>query len=162
MRRRAFLLGLTALGATAAAAGEAPRAPEAMVRAIYDLYDPARRQPDFVPMDHVDTAMMTDDLAQAYAKVRKAPEGEGAQLDWDLFVNGQDYYDVRNLTTTSVRTHQGVTVTAKFDNCGSHMIVLYDFVEGGGRWRLSDVRYPPSTDNPPGYFSLLAFAREAE
>ncbi len=162
MRRRVFLLGLTAFSATAAFAGEASAAPEAMIRALYELYDPARRNDGFVPMDHVDTAIMTIDLAQAYAKVRKAPPGEGAQLDWDLFVNGQDHYDVKNLIVTSVRTRQGVTVTAKFDNCGSHMVVLYDFVQTDAGWRLGDVRYPPSTDTPPGHFSLLAFAREPQ
>src|SRR5438067_832365 len=94
MLRRAVVCVLPlALIATAAMAGS-ERTPEDMLRGLYAQYGAGAHGRG---AHHVDAkALMTPPLARAYAKVTKAAAGDAPPLDWDLFVNAQDY-DVQHL-----------------------------------------------------------------
>jgi hypothetical protein len=154
LRRAACVLPLVVF-ATAAMAG-AERKPEDMLKGLYAQYDahghPAAR--------HVDArALMTPQLARAYAKVTRAEAGDAPALDWDVFVNAQDA-DVQHLNLTTAPAGRNETVTADFDNLGQPMTVIYIFAHTPAGWRIDDIRYPPDHTFPKG-FSLQAFARRA-
>ena len=139
----------------AGAAGE--RSPEEMLRGLYAQYDVHThgRQPH-----HIDAkALMTPQLARAYAKVTHAAAGDVPALGWDVFVNAQDY-DVQHLNLTVVPDGKVEILTAVFDNLGQPVTVIYAFAHTPAGWRIDDIRYPPNRTFPKG-FSLEAFARRA-
>jgi hypothetical protein len=157
MFRRAALcaLSLAVLATTALAAAEA--SPQDMLRGLYAQYDVHShgRQPL-----HLDPkALMTPQLAHAYTKVRHAEAGDAPPLDWDVFVNAQDY-DVQHLSLTVAQGGKSEMVTAAFDNLGQPVTVIYAFAHTPAGWRIDDIRYPPDRIYPKG-FSLQAFARRA-
>lgn len=148
-------LAALALVSTAQAKGEP--SPEDMLRGLYAQYDvhAHARQPH-----HIDAkALMTPQLAHAYARVTHAEAGDVAPLGWDVFVNGQDY-DVQHLNLTTTPAGKTETVTAAFDNLGQPETVIYTFAHTPAGWRIDDIRYPPDRIYPKG-FSLEAFARRA-
>lgn len=139
-----------------AVAGTDP-SPQDMLRGLYAQYDVHAHghQPH-----HIDAkALMTPQLARAYARVTHAEAGDIAPLDWDVFVNAQDY-DVQHLNLTVTPAGKTEMVTADFDNLGQPATVIYVFAHTPAGWRIDDVRYPPDRIYPKG-FSLEAFARRA-
>jgi len=152
LRRAACVLPLVVF-ASAALAGE--RSPEDMLRGLYAQYDTHAHG-----RGHVDAkALMTPQLARAYAKVTRASAGEAPPLDWDIFVNAQDF-DVQHLNLSVAPAGKGEMVTAAFDNLGQPVTVIYAFTHTPAGWRIDDVRYPPDRTFPKG-FSLQAFAKRA-
>ncbi len=152
---RALPLAVFAIAAVTAEAGE--RTPEDMLRGLYAQYDGHAHGHDAHRVDV--KAMMTPQLAHAYARVTRAVAGDAPPLDWDIFVNGQDY-DVQHLNLSTAQAGKGETVTAAFDNLGQPVTVIYAFAHTPGGWRIDDIRYPPDRTFPKG-FSLQAFARHA-
>ena len=157
MLRAACVLPLVVL-ATAAMAGE--HTPEDMLKGLYAQY--AQYDQHAHPAAHrVDArALMTPQLARAYAKVTRAAAGDTPPLDWDVFVNAQDF-DVQHLNLTAAPAGRDETVTADFDNLGHPVTVIYAFARTTAGWRIDDIRYPPDRSFPKG-FSLQAFARRAD
>ena len=134
-----------------------PDEPKAMIEQLYQGY--VQTKPDDLsdPMAHFDLdQMMAQDLSKAMKKASVSKEGELPILDWDIFVNGQDFEIKRFKATVVARSDQRLTVIATFDNFTTPMRVLYDFRKSQGRWRLYDMRYPKSKNDPKG-FSLRAF-----
>ena len=153
LRRAACALPLLVF-ATAALAG-AERTPEDMLRGVYAQYDRAH------PTAHrIDVrTLMTPQLARAYAKATRAAAGDAPPLDWDVFINAQDF-DVQHLSLTVTPAGKTEMVTAAFDNLGQPVTVIYAFAHSPAGWRIDDIRYPPDRIYPKG-FSLQAFARRA-
>ena len=161
MLRRVLCVLPLAVFATAAMAG-AERAPEDMLRGLYAQYD-AHARP---PAHHVDArALMTPQLARAYAKVTRPQAGEPPALGWDVFVNASVQAganaDVQHLSLTVTPAGRDETVMAAFDNVGQPVTVIYAFAHTPSGWRIDDIRYPPGRAFPKG-FSLQAYARKAE
>ena len=155
MLRAACVLPLVVL-ATAAVAGE--RTPQDMLKGLYAQYD---QHAAHTAAHHVDArALMTPQLARAYAKVTRAAAGDAPALDWDVFVNAQDF-DVQHLNLTAAPAGKAETVTADFDNLGRPVTVIYAFAHTPAGWRIDDIRYPPDRTFPKG-FSLQAFARRVD
>jgi len=159
LRRAACVLPLAVLATAALAGGE--RAPEDMLRGLYAQYD-AHAHPS---TRHVDArALMTPQLARAYARVTRPQAGEPPALGWDVFVNapgqGGPSFDVQHLNLTVTPVGRDETVMAAFDNSGQFVTVIYAFAHTSSGWRIADIRYPPDHMFPKG-FSLQAYARRA-
>jgi len=153
-RVAACALPLIVFAAAAMAGGE--RVPEDMLRGLYAQYD-VHAHPQ---ARHLDArTLMTPQLAHAYAKVTRAAAGEAPALDWDVFVNAQDF-DVQHLNLSVLPAGKDEMVTAAFDNLGQPVTVIYAFAHTPAGWRIDDIRYPPDRMFPKG-FSLQAFARRA-
>jgi len=152
---RAFVCALPlAVAATAAIAG-AESSPQDILRGLYAGYDHAHAHPR-----HVDVhALMTPQLARAYAKVTRTVPGDEPVMAWDVFVDGQDH-DIQHLNLTAEADGKSETVTAAFDNLGQPVTVIYAFARTPAGWRIDDIRYPPDRVFPKG-FSLQAFAHHA-
>ena len=152
-------LAVLAFVSSAQAKGE--QSPEDILRGLYAQYDAhAHAHTQGRPSHHMDArALMTPQLARAYAKVTRAAAGDAPPLDWDVFVNAQDY-DVQHLNLTVTPGGKTELVTAAFDNLGQPETVIYAFVRTPAGWRIDDIRYPPDRTYPKG-FSLETFARRA-
>lgn len=156
-RAAACAVPLAVLAFVSMAQARGDQSPEDMLRGLYVQYDAHAHghQPH-----HVDArALMTPQLARAYARVTHAEPGDVPPLDWDVFVNAQDY-DVQHLSLTVTPTGKTELVTAAFDNLGQPATVIYAFAHTPAGWRIDDIRYPPDRIYPKG-FSLEAFARRA-
>ncbi|MDC7682980.1 DUF3828 domain-containing protein [Asticcacaulis sp. BYS171W] len=160
MHRRALLISLLVLSATAAQTSQAlaaPKTPEAMIRAFYASYLSIKNETMDFPKPEIDLKdLFTPDLYKLYQKGEEEPDGDLPLLDWDVFANGQDVLMTEFSVSTEVTdaTHQ--IVTARFKNFDTPMTVYYDFVLTKGKWRVTDVRYPGDEDSPEG-FSLRGY-----
>ncbi|ESQ80860.1 hypothetical protein AEYBE204_00640 [Asticcacaulis sp. YBE204] len=144
-----------ALSATAAYA--APKTPEAMIRAFYASYLSIKNETMEFPKPEISLKdLFVPDLYKLYQKGEEERDGDLPLLDWDVFANGQDVLMTEFSLSTEVidATHQ--VVTARFKNFDTPMTVHYDFVLTGGKWRVTDVRYPGDEDAPEG-FSLRGY-----
>ncbi|ESQ86859.1 hypothetical protein ABAC460_21825 [Asticcacaulis sp. AC460] len=148
MLRRTFLISALALSAAPVLAATPGPAPEQIIRDLYALYKPVGMDvyPDVKPQ-----RLMTTELAVLYTAGATEPDNNIPPLDWDIFVNGQDF----GVTRLKVK-REGDVVTAKFDNLGEATTVFYDFVATPEGWRIDNVRYPDD-ENGPG-FDLRHFA----
>jgi hypothetical protein len=134
MLRRTFLISALAVSATPVWAATPGPAPEQIIRDLYALYKPVGMAPypDVKPQ-----RLMTTELAVLYMAGATEPDNNIPPLDWDIFVNGQDF----GVTKLRVK-RDGNVVTAKFDNLGEATTVFYDFVATEEGWRIDNVRYP--------------------
>ena len=154
-RAVACAVPLAALVLVSMAQAKTDQSPEDMLRGLYAQYDAHAHGH---PPRHVDPrSLMTPQLAHAYTRVTHADPGDVAPLDWDVFVNAQDY-DVQHLNLTVTPAGKTEIVTAAFDNLGQPATVIYAFAHTPAGWRIDDIRYPPDRIYPKG-FSLEAFAR---
>jgi Protein of unknown function (DUF3828) len=137
MRIVAFVLIAIALGAAVPPA-QVDGDPVALITAIYKTYT------DIAP-----GADGTPGLSGVYSKrlqalvdkdEKETPEGEVGRIDWDLFVEGQDW----QLTELKiVPVSQGASqaeVRATFKNFGEAHDILYTLVPENGQWRIDDIQ----------------------
>jgi hypothetical protein len=147
--RRSLLLGfLVCLLAGPSAAQDVPRdSPEALLRFIYGHYvgKPAGADIDFEWMSSplVD-ALFTAEVAKAVIKETDSEELGG--LDFDPFVDGQDFeiksYELKAESKTADRAR----ITARFKNMGEQKAVRYDLVRGASGWSISDISWGADRD----------------
>lgn len=157
MIRRLFLGVLLSLGLAGPAFG-ATLSPGESIHKLYKAYQAVAPDQWVDPLDSTNMAdLMTDELYALYLKGgESAIDGELPLLDFDPFVNGQDF-EITNLTVTSESIDdKRQTVTARFLNFDAPRIVIYDFVLTDKGWRFEDMRYPVGEDIPDG-FSLKAY-----
>ena len=117
-----------------AAAGDDP---VALIEAIYKTYT------DIGP-----GAPGTPGLASVYSKRLQAlidkdatetPEGMAGRIDWDVFVDGQDW-QLTDLDIEAVsRSGAAATVRATFNNFGAPRDMLFDLVRENGHWRIDEI-----------------------
>jgi hypothetical protein len=70
---------------------------------------------------------------------RRKAKGEVGCLEFNFWVNGQDW-EITNLTITSTDEGQDrKTVIAKFVSFGDPQEIHFDFRRNAGRWQLDDV-----------------------
>ncbi|EGF90921.1 twin-arginine translocation pathway signal [Asticcacaulis biprosthecium C19] len=142
MQRRTFLISVLAMPAAPAFAQTPGPSPEQILRDLYALYKPVGMAPypDVRPQ-----RLMTTELAVLYTVGSTEPDNNLPPLDWDIFVNGQDF----GVTRLKLKRDVG-TVTAKFDNLGEATTIYFDFIATPDGWRIDNVRYPDD-ENGPGF-----------
>jgi hypothetical protein len=84
--------------------------------------------------------VFTPRLSKLIQDDRKRAKGEVGCLDFDFWVNGQDW-TITKLSVTSGTAGKGQwTVIAKFLNSGDPQEIHFDFRSIEGRWLLDEVR----------------------
>lgn len=132
MRLAALATGLF-LAFSAAVAAQSYETPEALIEAIYEPYT---------------TGNFPEDAMQVYSKGMQAqfqhdleitPDGDVGALDFDPFVDGQDY----QLTDLSIGAPgiagDSATVDVTFNNMGEPRALTYDLVFEDGSWKVDDI-----------------------
>lgn len=148
MRRAVALLLmlLLALGAPAAVAedGSAPAAkaqseggPVAVVVAIYKTYtDNQHDDPGPAGIPDVYSKRLQALIDQDEAET---PAGEVGRMDWDPFVDGQDW-EVTGLKISQVYQSGGeARVRAVFANFREPRNIVFNLVREDGKWRIDDI-----------------------
>lgn len=115
-------------------AAEPPSEPAEMIAKIYDAYQAAAGGPDLgqVYSSRLQGLIDADKLA--------TPEGEAGRLDWDVFVDGNDW-TITGLKVTPVSEEaEHAQVRASFKNHSEPREILFDLVREDGRWLVDDVQ----------------------
>ena len=69
-----------------------------------------------------------------------APDGDGGKIDWDVFVNGNDW-QVSKLSIALVsKSATRAQVRARFFNFKEQQDQLFDLIVEDGRWVIDEVR----------------------
>lgn len=120
------------------AATEAP-GPEAPIRSLYRHY--LETTPDhFVSFDYTNPAIAKEYFDPALAKLVVADgKREQSRLDFDPFVNGQEF----EIKSVDYETRQSgpkeAMVNARFTNFDQDTLVIYKMVRTPAGWRIADV-----------------------
>lgn len=132
MRLAALAAGLF-LAFSAAVAAQTYETPEALIEAIYEPYTSGNFPEDV-------TLVRSKALQALYEHDEEiTPEGDMGAIDFDPFVDGQDY----QLTDLSIGA-PGIagdfaTVEVTFNNLGEPRALTYDLVFEDGSWKVDDV-----------------------
>ena len=160
MHRRSFLIGAAAQAACSkapeqktapppAAANAGANDPAAIVRPIYARYMPGA--PEFQYPNLEDQAPWSASLRQAMvdqeARFAAMKDGDPEGIDFDVFVNAQDWQlSNLNVTTESIVPQSHAVVRASFQNADSHQDVVYDMVWENNGWRIDNMRSGSGAD----------------
>jgi len=131
MRRLLFLFSLMVSGAVAGEPFDAD--PVKLITTIYQAYTAATLQPDLpnVYSRHLQELIDSD--------LKKTPPGDAGTIDWDVFIDGNNW-EISNLRITLVsRSERRAAVQASFDNFHKPRRVRFDLIREKGRWRVNDV-----------------------
>lgn len=130
MRRLALAL-LFALCGTYAYA-QATNDPVALITDIYKTYQSDTDHPGYANVYSRRMQALID------ADEKATPQGDAGTIDWDVFVNGNNW-DIKNLTIALVsRSAAQARVRAQFISFKPHD-VLFDLVREDGRWFIDDI-----------------------
>ena len=150
------LTALTAglfLGLTGLASAQTFDTPQALLEAFYAPYFSGEFTEDESPF-------FSDELEALYAADAEAtPEGEIGALDFDPFVDGQDF----ELTDFEIGApgiagdYASADVT--FNNMGHPTTLAYEFVKENGSWQIDDV-VSTNPENPYRLSEILGGAAE--
>lgn len=117
-----------------AAPAQNSREPFELVTAIYRGYQNDNNPPG--------PAIQYSDRLQALldADARKTPLGYAGRIDWDVFVNGNNF-EVSNVRITPMsQSATRAQMRADFENFKKEQQILIDLVREGGVWRIDEVR----------------------
>jgi len=107
--------------------------PLALIAAIYKSYT--------VDRVNVDDDVFSQRLRALLEADRKAtPDGEVGRLDWDVFVNGNDFVLSKVKVALLAKSVTQATVQAHFDNHRQPQAITFDLVREDGAWRIDEVR----------------------
>ena len=130
--------------AVAVGAASPPKAidsdPVLLIKAIYQSY-----------LDN--TELLTDIYSKRLQALldqdeRETPEGDVGRIDWDVFVDGQDFV-LKELKIVPVSQEADkAQVRATFINLGERKDMLFDLVREDGHWRIDEI----AATLPPRYF----------
>ena len=134
-----ILLGLLlALALSAGIASAAPvdsdsvaSDPVSLIKAIYKTYD--RDNPG---LPHIYSKRLQ---ALIDKDEKETPEGMVGRIDWDVFVDGQDWKLTELKIALVSKTADKAQVRATFKNFGEPSNMLFDLVREEGHWRVDDV-----------------------
>lgn len=118
------------------ASAEPAEGPQAVIAAIYNVYQttPQDKAPDIGKVYSAGLQALID------AEAKATPEGEVGKLDWDVFVDGQEW-KISNLKITLVsQDGDRAKVQASFDNLGEPREMLFHLVREDGRWLIDDIQ----------------------
>ncbi|MEP9375797.1 DUF3828 domain-containing protein [Aquabacter sp. CN5-332] len=137
---------LATVPAAAQSAKPPAPAPDAVVRALYQHYLDTR--PDTaVAFDYTDPSVAKDYFDPALAKLLVADgKRDEARLDFDPFVDGQDFEITSVDYATKTVSSKEAQVSAQFQNFDEKKTVTYKVVRTPAGWRIADVLWGGSRD----------------
>jgi len=125
----AFLLGLALAGTAFAKPIDSD--PVTLITAIYKTYETDKAGLPHVYSKRLQALIDKDD--------KETPEGMVGRIDWDVFIDGQDW-KLTDLKITPVsQTATQAKVRATFKNFDRPSDMLFDLVLEDGRWRIDDI-----------------------
>lgn len=132
-----------------AIAAEGFQSPKALLQSIYARYDSG----DFGNGD--DSALYSEALNGLFKADRdRTPDDEVGAIDFDFYVDGQDYA-LRDLEIGEPTITGNTAVeTVTFSNFDLPREIRFDFVKEGGAWKIDDVE-SIAGDNPYRLSELL-------
>ncbi len=136
MRRLASVIALILIFALCASLAQAQDAsdPLALIKDIYKTYTAENDVPGYGDVYSKRLQALRDSDGP------DAPDGDGGKIDWDVFVNGNDW-QVSKLTVTLVsKTATHALVRARFFNFKDQQDQLFDLIVEDGRWVIDEVR----------------------
>lgn len=137
MRRLLVALALLLFAAAPAlAATAAPKVfdtPQALLQYAYAPYASGNFQ------DDNDILYTTELNAMFKAADEAAGEDEVGPVDFDVFVNGQDYQLTELKIGDPAPDGQGVKVPVTFKNFDQPQSLMFSLVKEGGGWKISDI-----------------------
>jgi len=137
MRRLCLILIAIALGA-ASPLGDADSDPESLITAIYQTYTDIAPGEEGVP--NVEGVYSKRLQALLDKDAKETPEGEVGRIDWDLFVDGQDWQLTELKIGPVSQDATQAEVRATFKNFGEPRDILYTLVLEDGYWRINDIQ----------------------
>ncbi len=137
MRRLCLILIAIALGA-ASPLGDADSDPEALITAIYQTYTDIAPGDDGTPSIE---GMYSKRLQALLDKdTKETPKGEVGRIDWDVFVDGQDWQLTELKIVPVSHDPTEAQMRATFKNFGEPRDILYSLVLEDGHWRIDDIQ----------------------
>jgi hypothetical protein len=152
MRRTALALLIALYGAAACA--QATNDPVALITDIYKIYQGDTGYPSYAnPYSRRLQALIDADE-------KATPKGDAGTIDWDVFVNGNDW-DIKNLTIALVsKSAAHAQVRAQFISFKPHDI-RFDLVREDGRWVIDDISETKVGSNRWTMSKILTHAPDA-
>jgi hypothetical protein len=132
--RRLALLFLLAFCASTAQAAPASDDPVRLIKSIYAAYNKATLDPKYPdPYSQRLKALIAADEAMT-------EQGDAGLLDWDVFIDGQDWKLSELKITLVSRSASRAQVRASFKNLTKTCRIVFDLVREGDRWTIDEVR----------------------
>lgn len=157
LSRRTIVLGTGACIASATGAAAADASARAFIAEIYDTY--VGKNGNGVPLDNNQkiqryfepslTALILKDQSEA------AQRKEVSTLDFDPFVDAQDWDIAAYNVTVSDKGADKASATVTFNNFGKPRTVVLDLVKIKNDWKISDITWTPH-ENPNTLRALYA------
>lgn len=132
MRLAVLVAGLF-LALTGLAAAEPYQTPEALLEAFYQPY----LDDEFTEDESVFRSQALQALYDHDAEI--TPEGEMGAIEFDPFVNGQDFAITNLVIGAAGIAGDNASVAVSFDNFDQPMVLDYDLVREDGGWKIDDV-----------------------
>jgi hypothetical protein len=155
--RRAIVLGAAACAAIATAASAADASARAFVAAIYDAY--VGKSGNGVALDSNQKIQhyFEPSLAALIVKDQNdaAQRKDVSTLDFDPFVDAQDWDIAAYNVTVSDKGTDKASATVTFNNFGKAKTVVLDLVKIKSDWKISDIAWTPH-ENPNTLRALYA------
>ena len=126
----AFFLGFVLAGAASAKSVDSD--PVTLITAIYKTYET-----DQAGLPHVFSKRLQ---ALVDKDAKETPEGEVGRIDWDLFVDGQDWQLTELKIGPVSQDATQAEVRATFKSFGEPRDILYTLVLEDGYWRIDDIQ----------------------
>ena len=132
---RALLLMVLIAFVPQTAGAETTGGPQAAIAGIYKAYQSApAKGPDLGKVYSARLQALVD------ADAKATPEGEVGKIDWDVFVDGQEWEIAELKIAVVSEDGDRAQVSASFENLGEPREMLFDLVREGGRWLVDDVQ----------------------
>ena len=128
----ALLIALVLAPASAGAGADSD--PLALIKAIYATYATDNDNPA------LENTYSTRLQALIDKDARDTPEGEVGRIDWDVFINGQDWKLSKLKIALVSKTADRAQVRATFKNFDEANDMLFDLVRENGAWRIDDIQ----------------------
>ena len=126
----AFILGFVLAGSASAKSIDSD--PVTLVTEIYKTYQTETDEPG---LPHV----FSKRLQALVDKDEKEAEGGVGRIDWDVFIDGQDWKLTELKITPVSQTPSQAQVRATFKNLDKPSDLLFDLVLEDGHWRIDDI-----------------------
>jgi hypothetical protein len=125
----AFILGFVLAGA--ASAKSVDDDPVTLITAIYKTYET-----DHAGLPHVFSKRLQ---ALIDKDAKETPDDEVGRIDWDVFIDGQDWKLTDLKITRESQTDTQAKVRATFKNFDKPSDMLFALVLEDGHWRIDDI-----------------------
>ena len=133
MRLVLAVLVVLSLGTAAAIAAPFDSDPVSLIKAIYATYTADNDNPG-LPRIYSKRLQALIDKDE-----KETPEGMVGRIDWDVFVDGQDWKLTELKIALVSKSADKAQVRATFKNFGEPSNQLFDLVREDGHWRIDDI-----------------------